>query len=480
MHVSDRRPRESDASAPSADALIEEARQRQRRRRRWIAGIMLLAAAIGGATGAVLSMGTGTPPAVTAAGLIARPLPVTLADRGATTAFVSDAAGLVPIDLKTGKLQQVIRIAGLDATANVVGSPNGRTAYVVSLPTPSEPGVDETGPLLIPVNLVTHHLGAPIPFRASAYSAGTGQFRTVSFDITALAITPDGTMVLVADAADHAVIPVDVATRTVERPIVLPAERTVGSLIAGNSPISNYPPVQPADLGGLAVDPNGRTAYVTDGYVVVPIDLVTHHALAPITGFEAPTQIAIDPSGQYAYVTSAYCWSSDTTGKCVATPAHPVTEPNCCIQLYAAGNQVSVVNLSTDQITKEVAVGTSAMPTGVAVSPDGTKVYVTYGLYGNHGNDITVIDARTNTIERQLHDALPANRGDGATYIAISPEGNEAFVTGFTVITPGPAGPVTFRGAVLVNLATGRPATAVRFGAPVTYGESTGPVLFGQ
>jgi DNA-binding beta-propeller fold protein YncE len=276
------------------------------------------------------------------------------------------------------------------------------------------------------------------------------------------------------------VIPINVATRSVERPIILPAERTVGSLIAGNTPISNYAPVQPADLGGLAVDPNGRSPYVTDGYVVVPIDLVTHHALTPITGFEAPSQIAIDPSGQYAYVTSAYCWSSDKTGKCVATPTHPVTEPNGHIQLYAGGDEVTVVNLRTNKISQQLAVGTSAMPTGVAVSPDGTKVYVTYGIYGNHVNGISVIDAHTNTIERQLHDALPANRGDGATYISVTPNGNEAFVTGFTVITPGPDGPVTFRGAVLVNLATGKPAASVRFGAPVKYGESTGPVLFGR
>jgi hypothetical protein len=201
MRVVHTRPKVSDAPPPPAEVLIEEAHQRHRRRQRRVAASALIVAAIGSVIGVVLSAGSRTPSAVTVR--IAPPLPVTLANREATTAFVSDAAGLVPINLMTGKLQPVIRIAGLDATANVVSSPDGRTAYFVSLPTPPEPGVDETGPLLVPVNLVTHRLGAPIPFRASAYSAGTGHYRSVSFDITALAITPTGQTVLVADAADH-------------------------------------------------------------------------------------------------------------------------------------------------------------------------------------------------------------------------------------------------------------------------------------
>ncbi len=109
--------------------------------------------------------------------------------------------------------------------------------YDVTLPTPSRSGLDEAGPELGPVNLVTRQLGTPIPFRASVSSSGTGSYRNASFDLTELAITPDDKTVLVADAADYAVIPIDVATRTVSTPIVLPPERPVGSLIAGNQPI---------------------------------------------------------------------------------------------------------------------------------------------------------------------------------------------------------------------------------------------------
>jgi DNA-binding beta-propeller fold protein YncE len=474
------RPTVGDAPPAVSDLLVEEARRRHRSRRRRIATSALLLVVIG-ATIAVTLLTSGPGPSGVATGVrIARPLPATLANRGATTAFVSDAGGLVPIDLSTDALQPAIGISGFDGTTNVVGSPNGRTAYVVTLPIATVPGVDEAGPALVPVDLVTRRAGRPIPFRASAFRSGAGLYQTVSFDLTGLAITPNGKTVLVADAADHAVIPIDVATRTVERPIVLPLERTVGSLIRGSTPISNYAPVQPADLGDIAIDPTGRMAYIVDGYVVIPINLITHRPLAPISGFEVPSQIAVDPSGQYAYVTSAYCWSSDKTGACVPSPRHPVTEPNGQIQLYAGGDQVTVVDLRTDQIVEQIPVGKSAMPTGIAVSPTGVKVYVTYGIFGGHGNDVTVIDARTNAIERQLRDGLPATRSDGATYLSVTPRGQRAFVTGFTVITPGPGSRPTFRGAVVIDLSTGEPTAAVGFGTPVKYGQSTGPVVFGR
>ena len=50
----------------------------------------------------------------------------------ATTAYVADASGLVPVSLATGHAGPAIAIPGYDGTANVVGAPNGQTAYVVS------------------------------------------------------------------------------------------------------------------------------------------------------------------------------------------------------------------------------------------------------------------------------------------------------------------------------------------------------------
>src|ERR1700746_3239808 len=62
----------------------------------------------------------------------------------------------------------------------------------------------------------------------------------------------------------------------------------------------------------------------------------------------------------------------------------------------ALDNTVSVVSTATNTVTATIPVGVS--PTGVAVSPDGSKVYVT-----NQGDDInpstvSVIDTKTNTV----------------------------------------------------------------------------------
>jgi YVTN family beta-propeller protein len=80
-------------------------------------------------------------------------------------------------------------------------------------------------------------------------------------------------------------------------------------------------------------------------------------------------------------------------------------------------NKVSVINMTTNNVTAEVNVGTT--PYGVAVNPDGTKVYVTN--WGN--NTVSVIDTATNTVSATV---------SGLNYpggIAVSPDGTKAYVT---------------------------------------------------
>lgn len=465
-----------------AEALFKEARQLERRRRLVRAAVVVVVLATAAAIyGTVASTGPPRAPAAAGGGRVGAVGASTSDARTsfhATTAFVVDAKGLVPVDLRTGAVGRPIAVKGLGGSSqDAVASPDGRTAYVVSLPAPARPGVDEPGPALVPVNLASRALGRPIAFRATAVEPlGTS---LPAFDIVGLAITPNGRTVLVADAADRAVIPIDVGSRRVGRPIVLPPEPAVNSFIAGVARSEQETPRQPADLGAVAVGPGGTTAWVTDGYAVIPVDLPAHRAERPITGFDAASRIAVAPDGRVAYVTNPYCWESLATDECVRRPPHPVIEPNGKIQLAAVGQHVTVVDLRSERIERNIDMGRYAEPTGVAVAPDGKKVYVTYGTYGPYGSDVAVIDSRTDTIERRIP-LRTLGREEGAGDIAVTPGGREAFVSAFQGITPGPGGPAVLRGVIPVNLVEGVALPKISFGKPISYGISTGAVVFGR
>ena len=76
---------------------------------------------------------------------------------------------------------------------------------------------------------------------------------------------------------------------------------------------------------------------------------------------------------------------------------------------------VSVIDTTTNTVVATIPVG--AFPSGVAVTPDGTRVYV-----ANIFNSISVIDAVTNTVVA----TIPS--GQFPTGIAITPDGTRAYV----------------------------------------------------
>ena len=100
-------------------------------------------------------------------------------------------------------------------------------------------------------------------------------------------------------------------------------------------------------------------------------------------------------------------------------------------------NNVSVIDTATNTVTATVPVGHS--PEGVAVSPDGTKVYVTSRLFsyvpGGWGDDdieietlvetgiVSVIDTATNNVTASV------NVGVGPQGVAVSPDGTKVYVT---------------------------------------------------
>jgi len=150
----------------------------------------------------------------------------------------------------------------------------------------------------------------------------------------AVAVTPDGTLALVANYTSNSVTPIS-----------LPAGRVLPAVDAGSGP------------AGIAVSPNGSTAYVTDANAntVTPIDLATMKPGKPIAVGPGPQGIAITPDGSKAYVADAGAIISGQSG--------------------TIGHQVTPIDLSKGRALAPIAVGNA--PVGVAVTPDGSTVFVT-------------------------------------------------------------------------------------------------------
>jgi DNA-binding beta-propeller fold protein YncE len=269
---------------------------------------------------------------------------------------------VTPIDTVTNQPGTPITV-GAGAGAIAI-TPNGRTAYiatdggVVPLATATgTPGpaiaVDATSIAITPNGKtvwVTTPAGTIVPIPTATKTPGTPL--PIGARAAAIAITPDGsTAYVVGDFDPGTVVPVNLAKRTVGTPIVV-----------GNVP------------RGIAITPNGRTAWVTNTGQVWPIDIATNVTGAPITVGDLLFNIAISPNGRIGYVTD---------------DRH---------------QEVTRINL----VTRRVAPSIEGGYLGVAITPDGAKVYATSDV------NILPIDAATNTAGKPI----PVSAGS----IAITPD----------------------------------------------------------
>ncbi|HEY4947424.1 MAG TPA: IPT/TIG domain-containing protein, partial [Acidimicrobiales bacterium] len=140
---------------------------------------------------------------------------------------------------------------------------------------------------------------------------------------------------------------------------------------------------------GMALSPNGTTAYVTNflsGTVSV-IDTRTNRVEATLPGGDDPEGIAISPNGQRAYV----------------------TDPDT--------GSVRALNLVSGRLGPRIAVGGS--PEGIAVTPDGSTIYVANPARG----EVEPINASTGAVGY----GIPAGLGVGD--VAVSPDGSTVYAT---------------------------------------------------
>lgn len=299
-----------------------------------------------------------------------------------------------------------------------------------------------------------------VPVTLTGFTGGNqvgGAIRTGGYP-DAVAVAPDGSTAYVTNYTSNSVTPIDLSTDTPGKPI----------------PVG----VGPA---GIAIAPDGKMAYVTDdgssaslGDTVTPINLETGKPGAPITVGGGPQGIAITPDGSTAYVADA--------GAIVAG------------QRGAIGRTVTVIDLKTGRTLTPITVGNG--PTGVAISPDGSRVFVTnldsesvssistasktasppVGVEGAPiavaiaagaawvvddpsnsyaGDNVTPISLATGRA------GTPIGVGKGAQDIAVAPGGKTAWVTCLSADTLVPVGLVSRRAGTAVRVPGGPFAIAV-------------------
>jgi YVTN family beta-propeller protein len=222
----------------------------------------------------------------------------------------------------------------------------------------------------------------------------------------------------------------------------------------------------------VALSNNGRFAYVTtynDNSLKV-IDTRTNAVVATVGGLDGPEGVTIDHSGKVAYVidsgeqqdlnytnVTVISLKTDTVLTTIQNVGHfvqyaAITSDDRTLYLADdAGNDVTIVDTRTNTVTGRISAGASF---GAAVDPVTRMLYVTH----SGSNTVSVIDTRTNTVTA----TIPV--GTSPMGVAVGDHGGTAYVANYgtntvsvistatnTVTATVPVGPNPYAVAVSRN-----------------------------
>lgn len=217
------------------------------------------------------------------------------------------------------------------------------------------------------------------------------QIAPTDFFIAGVAVTPDGRHAYVANSGnDHTVKVIDIASTTVTAEV-------------------------PIDLSiDIAIAPDGKYAYTTDFDGVAVIDTATNTVATrisigkgPVTGTQG-RGIALTPDGATAYLTNGgldtvsfidTASHSETGSVAVGDDPLAVAVTPDGSRVFVTNNgsaNVSVIDTATNTVTDTITVGDH--PYGVAFTADGQRAFV-----ANSGsNTVAVIDTTTNSVVAEI------------------------------------------------------------------------------
>ena len=176
-------------------------------------------------------------------------------------------------------------------------------------------------------------------------------------------------------------------------------------------------------------------AYVAnrDDNTVSVIDTATNKVTSTVPVGLCPVEVAVSPDGKKVYVSnfnssniSVIDTNTNSVTDTVAVNGKMTVSPDSS-KLYVLNpiEDISVVDTSTyfitDEMKREVK-SYNAIPTNIAISQDGTKLYVV----NVNSNSVSIIDTTT---EKDIYDIFVGRMFEGGILeIAVSPDGTKVYV----------------------------------------------------